>query len=145
MRRINRIVLHCTATSASATVESIQNYWKNVLGWKSPGYHYLIDRNGKAHYLQPIEKASNGVRGYNADSIHISYIGGKNQDDRTAAQKETMKATIISLKSMLGDIPVLGHRDLSKDLNGNGVIEPHEWVKLCPRFEVKEWLESVDL
>lgn len=29
-----------------------------------------------------------------------------------------------------------GHRDLSPDLNGNGVIEPEEWVKVCPCFEV---------
>ena len=29
------------------------------------------------------------------------------------------------------------HRDLSPDLNGNGEIEPEEWVKSCPCFEVK--------
>ena len=32
---------------------------------------------------------------------------------------------------------VCGHRDLSPDLNGNGEIEPEEWVKACPCFEVK--------
>ena len=31
-----------------------------------------------------------------------------------------------------------GHRDLSPDLNGNGEIEPEEWIKACPCFEVKE-------
>ena len=35
---------------------------------------------------------------------------------------------------------VCGHRDLSPDLNGNGEIEPEEWIKACPCFEVKaEW------
>jgi N-acetyl-anhydromuramyl-L-alanine amidase AmpD len=29
---------------------------------------------------------------------------------------------------------VVGHRDLSPDLNGDGKITPNEWVKLCPCF-----------
>lgn len=33
---------------------------------------------------------------------------------------------------------VCGHRDLSLDLNGNGEIEPEEWIKACPCFDVKE-------
>ena len=37
---------------------------------------------------------------------------------------------------------VCGHRDLSPDLNGNGEIEPEEWIKQCPCFEVaKEFKE----
>jgi N-acetylmuramoyl-L-alanine amidase len=35
---------------------------------------------------------------------------------------------------------VCGHRDLSPDLNGDGEIEPEEWIKACPCFEVKESL-----
>ena len=31
---------------------------------------------------------------------------------------------------------ILGHRDLSADLDGNGKIEPSEWVKFCPCFDV---------
>ena len=30
-----------------------------------------------------------------------------------------------------------GGLDLSPDLNGNGEIEPEEWIKACPCFEVK--------
>jgi hypothetical protein len=30
---------------------------------------------------------------------------------------------------------VCGHRDLSPDLNGNGEIEPEEWIKQCPCFD----------
>ena len=39
-------------------------------------------------------------------------------------------------------IQVLGHRDTSPDLNGDGVIEPYEYVKACPCFDVKEFLRS---
>ena len=37
---------------------------------------------------------------------------------------------------------MLGHRDTSPDLNGDGVIEPYEYVKVCPCFDVKEFLRS---
>ena len=35
---------------------------------------------------------------------------------------------------------MLGHRDTSPDLNGDGVIEPYEYVKACPCFDVREFL-----
>jgi N-acetylmuramoyl-L-alanine amidase len=37
---------------------------------------------------------------------------------------------------MLGAaVQIVGHRDLSPDTNGNGVVELHEWVKMCPCFD----------
>lgn len=141
-RPIRRIVIHCTATTQSATVEAIKSYWKNQLGWKNPGYHYIIGTNGERHILQHLSKITNGVSGFNTDSVHISYIGGRDTDDRTDAQKKSMLLLVNELRAndLLGKISVVGHRDLSPDLNGNGKIEPHEWVKRCPSFEVKDWL-----
>ncbi len=76
MREIKYIVLHCTATNQKVTVQSIFDYWKNERKWNNPGYHFLIEANGTVHELLPIDKVSNGAAGYNANSIHISYIGG---------------------------------------------------------------------
>jgi hypothetical protein len=42
---------------------------------------------------------------------------------------------------LLMDYPeakVAGHRDLSPDLDNNGEVEPMEWTKQCPCFEVKK-------
>lgn len=147
-RPIQQIVLHATATSQSATVEAIKNYWKNVLGWKSVGYHYLIGVNGERNILAHLSQVVNGVRGYNWNSVHIAYIGGKGGvDDRTQPQKQEMLNLIKELRSdsILGRIPVLGHRDLSPDLNGDGIITPNEYIKLCPSFEVKDWLKEVGI
>lgn len=33
---------------------------------------------------------------------------------------------------------VVGHRDLSPDLDGDGTVEPEEWTKACPCFDVKK-------
>ena len=138
MRNINHIVLHCTATPQTTTIESIQRYWRQTLGWKSPGYHYIIKADGTAVNLQPIEKPSNGVAGHNHDSIHISYIGGIDRDghpldNRTPAQKLTQIELLKKFKAMFPNADIRGHRDFA------GV------KKSCPSFDVKEWLECVGL
>lgn len=133
-RQINRIVLHCTATSQQATVEAIQNYWKNNLGWKNPGYHFIIGVDGTVYMLLHPNKVSNGARGYNSDSLHISYIGGINkntrkpEDTRTKEQKAAMKRLVKQYLRKLGDIPVIGHNEISN--------------KACPSFDVQQWLKD---
>jgi N-acetylmuramoyl-L-alanine amidase len=103
MRKIDYIVIHCTATQPNATKESILNYWKNTLKWKSVGYHRLIDANGVIHELANFETITNGVKGFNSNSIHFSYIGGidekgKPKDTRTLKQKESLLFLIKQAK-----------------------------------------------
>jgi N-acetylmuramoyl-L-alanine amidase len=147
MRMIKYIVVHCTATPPETKIENIQHYWKENLGWKNPGYHYIIKRNGDIVNLFPEEKPSNGVKGYNQVSVHISYIGGvdkdgKSVDNRTDAQKHAMFNKLIELSEKYPRAIILGHRDLSPDKNGDGIIEDSEWVKHCPSFDVREWLTN---
>lgn len=138
MRKITHIVLHCTATPQTTTVKSIQNYWKNQLGWKSPGYHHIILPDGMIVDLLPIDKPSNGVAGHNANSIHISYIGGidakgKAIDNRTPLQIQAQIELIKKYKAMFPAAAIVGHRDFA------GV------TKECPSFDVKAWLKCVGL
>lgn len=142
MRVIENLVLHCTATPQTTTVQSILNYWKAPKpkgnGWKDPGYHYLIKPDGEAVNLHPIEKPSNGVAGHNYNSIHISYIGGidgkgKAVDNRTDAQKQTMIKLLLQFKKQFPKAKILGHRDFP------GVS------KSCPSFDTKDWCGCVGL
>lgn len=136
-REIKYIVFHCTAGSSTQTTQSIKQYWANKLGWKSYGYHILVDANGIAEQITDFEKPTNGVAGFNAHSIHICYKGGLGgKDTRTEAQKTTLRQLAVSLKKTYPNAVLRGHRDFSKDLDGDGVIEPHEWIKLCPCFSV---------
>ena len=130
MREIKYIVLHCTATPKNTTVQSIMNHWSNVLGWKSPGYHYIITPNGTDVQLADISKQTNGVKGHNKNSIHISYIGGQFGDDRTEDQKRTMAELVRKFKVIYPKAKILGHCDFP------GV------TKLCPNFNVKQWLQD---
>src|SRR5688572_22684434 len=127
-RDIKYIVVHCTATPPDTTIESIQQYWKDHLGWKNPGYHYIIKRNGEIMRINEEEKISNGVKGYNKNSIHISYIGGADKsggpvDNRTDAQKHALFNKLVSLSEKYPNAIILGHRDFSPDKDGNGKID----------------------
>lgn len=133
MRKIDYIVMHCTATDQSAKVSSIVKYWAERLGWRNPGYHFIIDAEGEVTQLQPLDKASNGVRGYNAHSIHVSYIGGKDRDDRTHAQMVAQQAIVKGLHGMFPDAKIQGHCDFPKVR------------KSCPRFNVAEWLKDIGI
>lgn len=135
MRTIKYIVLHCTATSQETTLESILNYWKNVRGWKSPGYHYLIMPDGEIKNLIPIVNISNGVKGYNRVSINISYMGGIDSnnnpiDNRTDAQKASQLKLVKAFYAEFPNAIIKGHRDFP------GVR------KSCPSFEVADWLQQ---
>ncbi|SFD01458.1 N-acetylmuramoyl-L-alanine amidase [Chitinophaga sp. CF118] len=116
MRKIDFIVIHCTATPQDTPPEAIQQYWIVYLKWKSPGYHYLIDKSGTVLQLAAEDRICNGVAGYNASSIHVSYIGGvdannKPIDNRTIAQQETMRILVSRLKQQYPKAQIQGHRD----------------------------------
>lgn len=131
MRNITHLVVHCTATPQATTVGSIMRYWRDNLGWKSPGYHYIIDPSGHVMQLQAEDKIANGVKGHNATSIHISYIGGvdasgKPSDNRTTSQKTAIAATLSILRKRYPKAIIQGHRDFP------GV------KKACPSFDAKK-------
>ncbi len=141
MRAIKYIVVHCSGGTQDATVEAIKKYWKKI-GWRRVGYHYIFDAEGVETQLSSIAYATNGVAGYNSNSIHVCYIGGigkdgKTTDNRTEAQKKAMLIRITALKKMFPNAQIVGHRDFSPDKDKDGVVEKHEWVKACPCFDAK--------
>jgi len=131
-RQIKYIAIHCTATQPTATVAAIQRFWRDRLGWKSPGYHLLIEPNGTINRLLDFNGIANGVRGFNNHSVHISYIGGidskgKPLDNRTAAQKKAILDCINEVIAWSDNkyLIIQGHRDFP---NQN---------KACPCFDAK--------
>lgn len=132
-RDIKYIVVHCTATPPETTIESILRYWREEKGWKNPGYHYILKRSGEIVNLLPEEQVSNGVKGFNANAVHISYIGGIDAkgnpvDNRTTEQVHAMYDKLVELAGKYPHASILGHRDFP------GV------TKRCPSFDVKQWL-----
>lgn len=146
MRKIDTIILHCTATPRGRdySVDTIRG-WHKARGWNDIGYHYIIHLDGTISEGRPVEQAGAHAKNYNANSIGIAYIGGLDEsakesvDTRTPEQDKAFKTLIAKLIEEHKDIRVLiGHRDTSPDLNGDGTVERGEWIKDCPCFEVEE-------
>lgn len=149
-RSIKRIVVHCTAGWQKQTIEELLMEFKER-GWKNPGYHYVVKTDGTIVSLLPETFVSNGAAGYNQTSIHISYFGGIAKsngkivpvDNRTAHQKNALRVALKILKTKYPKAIILGHRDLSPDLNKDGKITPNEYIKACPCFDAK--IEYADI
>lgn len=150
--QIKYIVIHCTAGHQSA--EKVQDYFRRPKsqggrGWRTGGYHRIIEKDGTVKKMYPFTRQTNGVADYNDESLHISYVGGveKNnvhqaKDTRTQAQKIAIEQCIMEALQWLQengndllDVMVLGHRDFSKDKDRSGVIESWERIKECPSFD----------
>ena len=143
-RSINLIVIHCTASRCnnSLTPSALEQEHRQR-GFQDCGYHFYITRDGIIHPMRPLDRIGAHVRGFNAHSIGIAYEGGLNAegnptDTRTAAQREALSFLIRQLLTVYPKSTVCGHRDLSPDLNNNGVIEPREWIKQCPCFDAAQ-------
>lgn len=139
MRTIERIFIHCTAGNQNATVEDLMREFKQR-GFKNPGYHYVIMPRGRIEQMLPEEEVSNGVRGYNSTSINVAYIGGIDRngnaiDNRTSEQKKSLVDLLKQLRERYPKARIMGHRDISQDKNGNGIIDPWERIKECPCFD----------
>ena len=143
MRTINLIVIHCSATRED---KDFTEYDLDVChrrrGFNGAGYHFYIRKNGDIKSTRPIEKVGAHAKGFNRESIGICYEGGLDAhgcpaDTRTPEQRAALKLLVHQLLETFPGSRVCGHRDLSPDRNGNGEIEPEEWIKACPCFEVK--------
>lgn len=133
MRRIDLIVIHCTASRPDQHLSlAMLDQMHKARGWKCCGYHYYITRDGQLHFGRPEEMVGAHARHYNAHSIGICYEGGLDAsghaaDTRTPAQKATMLTLLQSLKLDYPNAEIMGHCELE------GVH------KACPCFDVQSY------
>lgn len=157
MRKINLIAVHCSATMAGRafSAESIREMHtapksRRGNGWSTVGYHAIIELDGKIVRL--LDEATPGIhiKGHNRNSLAVCYIGGigldgKPADTRTPEQKRALAEVLRGWRAKHPAAPIRGHRDMSPDLDGDGVVEKHEWLKACPCFDVPPWCQSVGI
>lgn len=131
MRKVNKIVVHSSASPEGRedTVEDVTR-WHLARGFKDIGYHYIIELDGIVFQGRPLSKQGAHVRGHNADTIGICYIGGTDntrqrnpKDTRTDAQKRSLRKLLSDLKQMFPNAEIVGHRDLA--------------ATACPSFDAK--------
>lgn len=172
MRRITDIIIHCAATPNFKDIRALAidamhaergfNRTRDAISNFNPsckhiGYHYVIEVDGNIALGRALEEVGAHVQGNNAHSIGICLIG---TDQFSDAQFESLKKVLITIATKLWgapiktiqnslailktvDVDIKGHRDYSPDLNGDGIIQRTEWIKICPGFDVAEWLNWI--
>lgn len=166
-RAIDTLVIHCSATpsgkplgvqaSAARRVppHEVIDAWHALRGfhrgaaararWQPQlaaiGYHHVIDLDGTVFPGRHESEAGAHVAGHNATSLGVCLVGGAEPIGQySVAQWLALSVLVRDVVDRLGVRVVLGHRDLSPDLDHNGSVEPNEWLKTCPGFSVREWL-----
>ena len=135
MRKLTRIILHCTATpdGRHVDVDTIRS-WHKKRGWSDVGYHYVIYLDVSVHAGRDVAKVGAHVAGHNADTIGVVYVGGtdaggKAKDTMNAAQETAFVNLVKHLRDQYGPLTLHGHNEYA--------------AKACPSFNVKQkfgWL-----
>lgn len=87
LKRVQYIVVHCTATPAHLDIHKDRIIEWHTLpkprgnGWSRPGYHDLIVRDGSIETLNSIRMRGIHARGFNSLSIAICLVGGSEDGD----------------------------------------------------------------
>ena len=136
MRRIDLIVIHCSATRCNQTysVKALIRDHQDRFGFT--GYHYYVTRGGTVYQTRHEQLIGAHARGYNQHSLGVCYEGGLDQhgqpdDTRTKAQKRALLKLLQRLKEEHPQARIVGHRDLP------GVR------KACPCFDAQKEYEGL--
>lgn len=103
MRKINEIILHCSATPEGKDFKAKDiRKWHKDKGWQDIGYHFVVDLDGTIEEGRDIEKIGSHCLNHNTNSIGICYIGGCDKemnakDTRTQAQKDALLDLVFLL------------------------------------------------
>lgn len=136
---VDYIVIHCAATPATMDIGAEEiNRWHRQRGFWKIGYHYVIRRDGSLEAGRDLTEIGAHVKGFNSRSIGVCLVGGIDEDGMpennfTGDQFGALKCLLLYLRGHFPDAEIVGHRDLP-DVN-----------KDCPSFEVKQWLEEVNV
>jgi N-acetylmuramoyl-L-alanine amidase len=139
MRRIDHIVIHCSAEPHGRPTRAADiERWHRARGWRAIGYHYVIPVDGVVAHGRPVAQPGAHVAGHNAHSIAICLVGGldpqtwRPSDDYAPAQWRALEDLVRTLHARHYPVEVLGHRDFP------GV------AKDCPCFSVAAWWREVN-
>lgn len=142
MRRISLIIIHCSASRCNRRYTFGQCRRDHIIanGWKDIGYHYYVETDGGVYKGRDESVAGAHCRNHNRHSIGVCYEGGidaagRPADTRTPQQRAALKSLVEKLHKAYPQAMILGHRDLSPDLNGDGRITPGEYIRHCPCFD----------
>lgn len=150
-KRTDLIVVHTSATYPHQDFGAAEiNRMHKARGWSGTGYASVVRQSGKRELGRGYDQVGAHVEGWNSVSVGIVYIGGLDASGRPAntlnrAQEQGLVAELKHMLTLYPKAKICGHRDLSPDRDGDGIIEPHEHVKACPCFDAIPWARALGL
>lgn len=131
MRKITKIIVHCTATPEGRAVSVAQvDAWHKERGFRCIGYHYLVGLDGTVTAGRPEQEMGAHCLGHNYESIGVCYVGGLDRvtgepkDTRTRAQRSALRRLVEQLRDRYPGATVHGHREFA--------------AKACPCFDIAD-------
>lgn len=131
MRKINQIIVHCSATPAGRNVTTQDiDAWHRKRGFRCIGYHYVIYLDGSIHKGRPLSQVGAHCKGHNSHSVGICYVGGLDtdcktpKDTRTPEQKKALVYLFKRMKLLFPSATIHGHREFA--------------AKACPSFDIRK-------
>ena len=117
MRRIDLIVIHCSATRADRPFSAMALIRCHADRFGFTGYHYYVRQSGYICQTRHEQLVGAHAKGYNDHSLGVCYEGGldaqgRPADTRTEAQKASLLKLLKRLKAAHPDARIVGHRDL---------------------------------
>lgn len=136
MRKINEIIVHCTATAEGKNFKAADiDRWHKAKGWNGIGYHHVVDLDGTLEPGRPENEVGAHCLKHNANSIGVVYVGGlasdgkTPKDTRTPKQKAALVKLLTELKHRYTNSTIHGHRDFA--------------AKACPSFDATKEYKDI--
>ena len=138
-RRINTLVIHCSATEFGN--RSLFKRWHKKLGWDDVGYHFIVNNaypkkkywtdktpdfssDGKVEKGRPVEVQGAHVRLHNENTIGICLVGDRTF---TAKQFESLSRLVRILAAAYKIKNIRGHYEYDT---------AQEQGKTCPNIDM---------
>lgn len=129
MRKIDLIILHCSASDSPGQDADLIRSWHKKRGFSDIGYHYFIRQDGTLDIGRPIAQIGAHCLGDNHNSIGICLAGLKRF---LQPQFDTLRMLLVDLKPLYPTATLHGHCERPSGL---------EQRKSCPVFSVTPWRE----
>ncbi|KAH8270085.1 hypothetical protein KR018_003805 [Drosophila ironensis] len=120
---VHRVVISHTAAEGcestevcSARVRVVQSFHMDSWGWDHIGYNFLVGGDGRIYEGRGWDYVGAHTKGYNVDSIGVSFIGTFTKTKPNKRQLKACELLIaegVRLKKLAPDYRLYGHRQLS--------------------------------
>ncbi len=145
MRKINRIIIHCSATPPEMDIGVPEiREWHLAKKWNDIGYHFVDRRSGLIEPGRAYNVTGAHVRGRNTGSVGFCMVGGVSKLGRrgpggkwisgkaaanfTPAQWITLRSFLITMRHVHPGVSIHGHNEFA--------------AKACPSFDVRKYLAN---